>query len=87
MYDIGQKWGKTFDTWKESRSILGRAGFVNIVDRRFKWPMNGWHSDPKLNQLGQLNEIRLLENLEAFTIRLLTTVGQVSHGHGSCLDA
>ncbi|KAL1304797.1 hypothetical protein AAFC00_003726 [Neodothiora populina] len=78
MDKIGRKWGKTFNVWKESKSILERAGFVDVVDVRFKWPVNPWPNDPKLKQLGKLNEIRLIENLEAFTMRLLTQAGNMT---------
>ena len=29
------------------------AGFVNIVEKNFKWPMNSWPKDPKMKDLGK----------------------------------
>ena len=78
IHDLSVKWGKSFDTWKESKALLERAGFVDVVEKRFKWPMNGWSNDPTLKQLGELNQIRLTEHLQGFTLRLLTGAGEVS---------
>jgi hypothetical protein len=70
--------GKTFNTWKESKALLEKAGFVDVVEKRFKWPMNGWPNDPALKQLGELNQLRLTEHVQGFTLRLLTGAGEVS---------
>lgn len=78
IHDLSVKWGKSFDVWKESKALLERAGFVDIVEKRFKWPMNGWSNDSTLKQLGELNQIRLTEHLQGYTLRLLTGVGEVS---------
>ena len=50
---------------------------MDIVERRFKWPINGWPSDPKLKRIGELNLIRVIENVEAFAMRLLTGTANV----------
>lgn len=76
--DISVKWGKTFDTWKESKALLEKVGFVDVVEKRYKWPMNGWSSDPALKRLGELNRIRVTEHIQGFTLRLLTGPGKVS---------
>ena len=72
------KWGKSFDTWKESKALLEKVGFVDVVEKRFKWPMNGWSDDPTLKRLGRLNQIRVTEHIQGFTLRLLTGAGEVS---------
>ncbi|KAH0385140.1 S-adenosyl-L-methionine-dependent methyltransferase, partial [Aureobasidium melanogenum] len=74
--DLSEKWGKTFNTWKESKALLEKAGFVDVVEKRFKWPMNGWPNDPALKQLGELNQLRLTEHVQGFTLRLLTGAGE-----------
>jgi hypothetical protein len=57
---------------------LEKVGFVDVVEKRFKWPMNGWSSDPALKRLGELNRIRVTEHIQGFTLRLLTGAGEVS---------
>lgn len=76
--EISSRWGKSFNVWQDSKHILERAGFVDVVEKRYKWPVNGWPKDPKLKQIGELNLIRLQENVEGFALRLMTTTANVS---------
>ena len=78
------RWDKSFDCYRENKVRMQEAGFVDVVERKFMWPIGGWHRDPKLKYLGQLNEMRIIEGLEGFALRLLTTVGNVSP-IGHCL--
>ena len=32
---------------------LEEAGFINVVETRYKWPTNTWPKDPKFKQLGE----------------------------------
>jgi hypothetical protein len=57
---------------------MERAGFVDVVETRYKWPMNGWSKDPKLKELGMWNQLRLYDGVEGYMLRLLTNVGGVS---------
>jgi hypothetical protein len=41
VVDSGRQFGKTFTIWEESASRLKNAGFVDVVEKGFKWPMNG----------------------------------------------
>lgn len=76
--ELGLRWGKSFGVWRESKQMLERAGFVDVVEAQYKWPVNGWPTNPKLKHIGQLNLIRLQENIEGYLLRLLTTVAHVS---------
>lgn len=85
----GIKFGKTFTIWRESAERLKRAGFVDVVEVEYKWPMNGyvsfpverefttdcysWSSDPKMHELGRWNQFRLHNGVEGFMLRLLTS--------------
>lgn len=40
--------------------------------------MNGWSSDLTLQKLGELNQMRITEHIQGFTLRLLTGAGEVS---------
>ncbi|GAB7348091.1 hypothetical protein MBLNU459_g6116t2 [Dothideomycetes sp. NU459] len=73
--ELSAKWGKSFSVWKNSKDILERAGFVDVVEKQYKWPVNAWPDDRKLQHIGHLNHIRLQENIEGFMLRLLTTTG------------
>ena len=77
---LGERWGKSFRIWKESREKLVEAGFTDVVERKFKWPIGGWSTDPKLKELGMWNQLRMMDGVEGFMLRLLTGPGGVSVG-------
>ncbi|KAL2824368.1 S-adenosyl-L-methionine-dependent methyltransferase [Aspergillus cavernicola] len=73
VVESGERFGKTFKIWEESASRLKKAGFVDVIEKQYKWPMNGWSPDPKLHELGRWNQFRLHGGIEGFMLRLLTT--------------
>ena len=75
---MGELTGKPFGIWRDSRQKLEKAGFVDIVEVTYKWPMNGWSADHKLHEIGRWNQVRLHHGVEGFMLRLLTAVGGVS---------
>lgn len=79
VVDCGNAFGKSFTIWKESKELMERAGFEDVVEVQYKWPMNGWSRDPKLKEIGRWNQLRLHDGVESFMLRLLTTAKGVSH--------
>jgi hypothetical protein len=90
VVEMGERFGKSFTIWKESKSQMERAGFVDIVEKRYKWPVNDWPSPAfrtdgndggkswqRLRELGRWNQLRLYYGVEGFMLRLLTTTGGV----------
>lgn len=76
---LGEMFGKSFTIWEESKARMEKAGFVDVVEARYKWPMNGWpRDDEKMKNIGRWNQLRLHEGIEGFMIRLLTQVAGVS---------
>ncbi len=92
VLEMGQKFGgKSFTIWEESKARMEKAGFVDVVETRYKWPMNGWPSPEhrtqgndgdkhwrRLRELGIWNQLRLYDGVEGFMLRLLTQAGRVS---------
>ncbi|KIW07628.1 uncharacterized protein PV09_01574 [Verruconis gallopava] len=72
VIECGEKFGKSFRIWKDAKEYMEKAGFVDIVEVRYKWPMNGWPLDPKLKEIGRWNQLRLHDGVEGFMLRLLT---------------
>jgi len=71
--------GKSFfacETARESVEATGR--FINVHERRLKLPIGTWPKDKKLKQWGAWNRQFLLQGLEGFSIRGLTTMLGVS---------
>jgi len=88
VVEMGRRFGKSFTIWEESRERLERAGFVDIVEKKYKWPVNGWpspesrtHGDDgekswqRLREIGDWNQLRLYDGVEGFMLRLLTVTG------------
>jgi SAM-dependent methyltransferase len=82
----GEKVGKSFRIWKEAKGYMERAGFVDITEVRYKWPMNGWSKDPLQREIGRWNQLRLHDGVEGFMLRLLTNALGVSFFSYSLLD-
>ena len=82
VLEMGDKWSKSFRIWEELKERMIRAGFENVIESRYKWPMNHWPKNPHLKELGRWNQRRLYEGVESFMLRLLTIAGGVSlHAH------
>ncbi|KAF2099340.1 S-adenosyl-L-methionine-dependent methyltransferase [Rhizodiscina lignyota] len=75
VIEMGGRFGKTFNIWQESREKMEQAGFVEVTEIRYKWPMNGWSSDAKMREIGRWNQLRLHEGVEGMMLRLLTVAG------------
>ncbi|KAL4805652.1 S-adenosyl-L-methionine-dependent methyltransferase [Aspergillus unguis] len=70
----GEAFGKSLKIIDESKERITNAGFVEVVERRFKIPIGPWANDPSLKKLGQFNQLHWEEGIEGWSIYLLTTV-------------
>ncbi|KAL8305345.1 hypothetical protein RB597_003803 [Gaeumannomyces tritici] len=61
-------------TAEQHKAVLEQAGFVNIVERNFKWPLNTWPKDPKYKELGSWVYEVTSSGLQAMTMALFTRV-------------
>lgn len=48
------------------------AGFVDIVEVKYKWPQNTWPKDPKFKELGRWSLCNILTGLQGFSLALMT---------------
>ncbi|KDN66160.1 putative methyltransferase [Colletotrichum sublineola] len=53
---------------------LTQAGFVDIVEKKWKIPIGGWSADPKLKHIGQCTLHFIDQSLEGFGLFLLKEV-------------
>lgn len=53
---------------------LRNAGFVDIVEKSWPFPIGGWASDPKLKEVGAVNLEYCDQSLEGFGVFLLKQV-------------
>lgn len=54
------------------KEIYERVGFVDVHQRVFKMPINGWPEDQRLKQLGSMWAENLLDGVAGFSYQLFT---------------
>ncbi|KAI6383677.1 hypothetical protein MCOR25_000125 [Pyricularia grisea] len=69
-----QKVRTELPTLEVQKQRLLDAGFVNIVTREYKWPMNTWPSDKKQKEFGSLVLANLEEGIQGMTMAMFTRV-------------
>lgn len=90
VIEMGEKFGKSFEIWEQSKERMEKAGFLDVIETRYKWPMNGWPSPEhqlhdhdgsknwrRQREIGAWNQLRLYDGVEGFMLRLLTVAGGV----------
>lgn len=63
---------RRIDLAPEYETYLERAGFVDIVERRLKWPLNEWPKDPHYKLIGAWARKCLDKGAEGLVMALLT---------------
>ncbi|KAF4948636.1 hypothetical protein FGADI_9540 [Fusarium gaditjirri] len=64
--------GRSIEAPRHYKSMMQKAGFVNIVERHFKWPLNAWAKDPYYKEIGAWSFANLDGGLEGLTLALFT---------------
>ncbi|CAF9920537.1 hypothetical protein IMSHALPRED_004955 [Imshaugia aleurites] len=70
--EASQKFGKNMRIALLIKNMIKEAGFVDVVEKQYKWPVGEWPVDRKLKDIGRWNMQHWLEGLDAWTLRLLT---------------
>lgn len=74
----GEKMGRTFKIAERSKKLIEEAGFVDVVEKKYKLPVGGWPKDEKLKEIGRWNLLFLTEGLEGMSLFILKNILQVS---------
>jgi hypothetical protein len=84
----GDAFGKSLRIIDEAKAKMIAAGFVDVVERRFKVPIGPWAKDPHLKELGRYKRLHWEEGIEGWAMMLLTKVLGVSidRSSGICTD-
>jgi len=72
--DLGDAFGKTLRIVDEAKQHLVDAGFVEVTEHRFKWPIGDWPKDPRLKQIGMYNRLQWEEGIEGWCVYLLRNI-------------
>lgn len=70
--DASRAIGRPLDVASSYRDIMIRTGFVDVVERRLKWPMGTWPKDPYFKELGYWAHMNFDVGLEGLLMALLT---------------
>ncbi len=66
------KAGRPIDIAPKYKSFLEKAGFVDVVEKRFKWPLNPWPKDKHYKELGVWSFENLNAGLEGLLMAIFT---------------
>ncbi|KAJ3944061.1 uncharacterized protein N0V96_005585 [Colletotrichum fioriniae] len=77
LSNIQPKWGgrvtgRNMDAAPTYAALMRTAGFVDVEEHQFKWPVNAWPRDPHFKTLGAYTHCNLDHGLEGLTLGLAT---------------
>lgn len=52
--------------------MMREVGFTDVVLRPFKIPVGSWPADARLKEAGQLQQVAMVEGIEALTLAIFT---------------
>jgi hypothetical protein len=76
--EAAKKIGKTFVNAQVTKENMIKAGFVDVVEKKYKMPVRGRSSDPKTKELGRWNALYFQQGIEGICLYLLNRVMAVS---------
>lgn len=82
---IGNTSGKTFEIAENMAGHIRDAGFVDVFEKRYKWPVGPWSSDPRMKDIGRWNLLNWEEGMEGWVMAVYTRVLGVSIDFRSAL--
>ncbi|KAL8801030.1 MAG: hypothetical protein Q9200_007069 [Gallowayella weberi] len=68
----GNAFGKSLMIEESMQDDIARAGFIEVVKVKYKWPVGAWSNDQRLKELGRWNLIHWNQGMEGWTMRFLT---------------
>ncbi|CAI4220169.1 unnamed protein product [Parascedosporium putredinis] len=74
LTEAAAKANRRLDEGRNHRQNLIDAGFQNVTETRYKWPINTWPKDPKFKDLGAWTLENFLQGVQGFTLALFTRV-------------
>jgi hypothetical protein len=78
LVDAAEKIGKSFNIFYHTKDYICDAGFVDVMEKKYKMPVGPWSSDRKMKLLGQWNRLWCDAGLESWSLFLLSKVLGVS---------
>ena len=72
---------KSGKNWKNSANYaryFEEAGFVDVVERHFQWPMNSWPKGDRLKLMGSYFMKDMVSGIEGLSMAILTRAAGMS---------
>lgn len=66
--------GKRLDEGLRHKKYMIDAGFENVTETRYKWPINTWPRDPKYKEIGAWTLENILQGIQGFSLALFTRI-------------
>lgn len=76
--EAGKRMGKSMTIVDDMKGYLIHAGFEDVHEFKYRWPVGPWCKDPKLKELGRWNRLHLTMSLEGYVMAMLTRIMGVS---------
>ncbi|KAF2768942.1 S-adenosyl-L-methionine-dependent methyltransferase [Teratosphaeria nubilosa] len=71
---LGMLTGKTFEIAENMAGLIREAGFVDVTEKRFKWPVGAWSSEGREKEVGKWNLLRWEQGMETWVAEVYGTV-------------
>ena len=68
----GEIFGKTMMIEETMTALIEQAGYVDVVEKRFRWPFGAWAEDKRLKDIGRWQLHHWEGGLEGWTMALMT---------------
>ena len=78
---------KGFRVHKQVKGYLESAGFEDVVELIYKWPIGTWSEYPRIKEIGRWNLVQWREGIEGWSLALLTTALNVRSTQPHTSDA
>jgi SAM-dependent methyltransferase len=76
--EAGDKFGKPLRVLNTMKKDMIAAGFEEVKEVRFKWPIGGWAAEKKMKEIGRFNSAVWDQGMEGWVLYLYTNYLGVS---------
>lgn len=78
IFQAGDNIGRTYRTAYGTKQWMEEVGFINVVEKKHKFPIGTWPADPRMKELGMWFRAYFEDGMEGYAMALLTRVLKVS---------
>ncbi|CAG8947402.1 unnamed protein product [Penicillium salamii] len=78
IIDAAKQANQPIDTVATMRGRMVKAGFIDIHEKKYNWPMGPWPRDPLLKEAGRLHYHQWMHGMEGWAMYYLTKWGTPS---------